>query len=428
MTSFTCPDRPVSLPRSTLLRAALLVWLGSLTGQAQTPSAAPLPNVFWADPQVMAESKAKLAAGDVSLKPVLDRLLDDANNALTVRPPSVMDKHRTPPSGDKHDYISQAPYYWRDTNSPDGRYIRRDGERNPESRIESDAGRLGGVCADVHTLALAYYFTGNENYAKHAVNMVWVWFLDPATRMNPNLNFGQGIPGQTTGRAAGLIGARGLVQLVDGLQLLSGSKAWTSQDREQMVAWVNDYLTWLTTSKIGLGESNATNNHGTWYDTQAVALALYVGKTNLAKQILENARQKRIAGSIEPDGREPRELQRTSSFGYSMFNLRALEDLASLCQNLGIDLWHYQTADGRSIRKVLEFMSPYADSSRKWPYQEIRGANRQSVAGALMRAAPHYPDNKFSQDLKFFDSDELATSRDRLLFRIQLPSQSLSKS
>ena len=50
-----------------------------------------------------------------------------------MKPPSVMDKGVTPPSGDKHDYMSQAPYWWPDPTKPDGSpYIRKDGERNPE--------------------------------------------------------------------------------------------------------------------------------------------------------------------------------------------------------------------------------------------------------------------------------------------------------
>lgn len=374
-----------------------------------------LPKVIYADPHALAEAKAKFQSGDPSLKPAFDRLLEGAQKALKSKPVSVMDKHQVPPSGDKHDYISQAPYFWKDAS---GHYVRRDGERNPESGKDSDAGRLGRVCSNAHTLALAFYFTGNEAYAAHAVELLRVWFLDPATRMNPNLNYGQGVPGEVEGRPMGIIGTRGFVGLVDAVALLSNSKSWTAADEEGMVGWMAAYLNWLQTSKLGVGEADATNNHGTFYDTQAAALAVFVGKTELARQIVSAARERRIAKQIEPDGKMPRELQRTKSFGYSAFNLEALEDLASIGQNLGIDLWHFRTSDGRSIRKALDFMAPYADPARQWPYQEIEQPNRNSLGILLLRAAPEYPDANYESVLKDLQTSELLSSQDRLLFKL----------
>ena len=185
----------------------------------QSPSATDLPKVIYADPHALADAKAKFLAGTNSLKPAFDELFATAQKALQSKPVSVMDKNQVPPSGDKHDFISQAPYFWRDTNSPNGRYIRRDGERNPESGKDSDAGRIGRVCSDVHTLAIAFYFSGNEAFAAHAAELLRVWFLNPATGMHPNLNFGQGIPGEVDGRPMGIIGTRGFVDLVDAIRL-----------------------------------------------------------------------------------------------------------------------------------------------------------------------------------------------------------------
>ncbi len=330
-----------------------------------------------------------------------------------------MDKQQIPPSGDKHDFISQAPYFWRDTNSPGGKYIRRDGERNPESNADSDAGHFGAVCSGAHTLALAYYFSGDEKYAAKAAELIRVWFLNPATKMNPNLNYGQGIPGETEGRPAGLISARGLVHLVDAIGLLGGSKAWTAADQQGMTAWFTDYLHWLTTSKIGRGELDAKNNHGTFCDTQAAAIALFLGKTETARDIVSQAREKRIARQIEPDGRQPLELARTKSFGYSCFNLRALMDLADIGRNVGVDLWHFQTADGRGLLKATEFLAPYADPQKKWPFQQIQQANRSDLGDLLVRAAAEFPDEKPVADaLKFLKPENFADNPARLYLKM----------
>jgi hypothetical protein len=382
---------------------------------ANEPQSADLPKVIYADPHVLAEAKAKYEAGDSPLKPSFDQLLDNARKALDSKPVSVMDKQRIAPSGDRHDYVSQAPYFWKDAT---GHYVRRDGERNPESGRDSDAGRLGQVCSNVHTLALAFYFTGNEAFAAHAAELVRVWFLNPATHMNPNLNYGQGIPGEVDGRPAGIIGTRGFVELMDAIELLRESKSWTTADHQAMKVWMTGYLNWLQTSKIGVGEQNATNNHGTFYDTQAAAIAVFIGKTDLARQIIRTAAERRIAKQIQPDGKMPRELARTKSFGYSSFNLRAMEDLASLGQNLGIDLWHFQTSDGRSIRKALDFMAPYADPQRKWPYQQIEKANRSSLDLLLLRAAPEYPGSHYETALRNIQATDLLASQERLLFRL----------
>jgi len=384
---------------------------------AKEPASLALPKVIYADPRALADAKASFQAGNTSLKPAFDHLFAEARSALHDKPVSVMDKNHLPPSGDKHDFMSQAPYFWRDTNAAGSHYIRRDGERNPESGRDSDAGRIGRMSSDVHTLALGFYFTGNEAFAAHAAELLRVWFLNPATRMNPNLDYGQGIPGEVDGRPMGIIGTRGFVGLVDAIGLLQNSSAWTAADQQGMIAWMTAYLNWLQTSKIGTGEGNASNNHGTFFDTQAAAIAAFIGNTNLAREIIINAREKRIAKQIEPDGKMPRELQRTKSFGYSVFNLRALTDLACLGRNLGVDLWHFQTSDGRSIRKALDFMAPYMSAEKKWPYQQIEKPNRGSLAILLLRAAPEYPDAHYEAALKNVAAEDLAANEERLLFR-----------
>ena len=347
------------------------------------------------DRAYMNDVRARGEKGDAAIAAAIARLEEDAKTALAVKPMSVMDKTITPPSGDKHDYMSQAPYWWPDPSKPDGKpYIRKDGERNPEiSRItdHDNLGRLGGA---VTTLSLAYAFTGREEYATHAARLMRVWFLDPATRMNPHLTYGQYIPGINEGRGIGIIETRSLPDMLDGMILISSSPAWTAADEDGLQTWMRPYLKWLTESPHGQEESKNGNNHETWYDVQVAGLALYTGQLDMARRTLEGSRA-RIARQIEPDGRQPRELERTRSWDYSEFNLAAFMNLATLGTHVGVDLWNYRTPDGRGIRQALDFMVPYATGERKWPFDQITTFRAGIIHQILRRGAVAWKEPKY---------------------------------
>jgi len=354
------------------------------------------PRVFLISAQKLTETKQRLQSGDKTFAAAIARLESDARKALQQEPVSVVTKEATPPSRDKHDYMSQAPYFWPDPKKPNGLpYIRRDGERNPEINKITDHRTLDQMEAAVRTLSLAYYFTGKDEYAAKATQVLRAWFLDPATRMNPSLEYAQFIPGVNTGRGIGLIETRGLVDVVDAIGLLAGSKPWTPTDQRGLEEWFGKFLQWMLESKNGREENAARNNHGTYYDVQATSFALFLGKKDLAKQIVETARQKRIALQIEPDGRQPLELARTKAWGYSNGNLDGLMQLARLGENVDVDLWNYQTKDGRSIRRALDYLYPFAVGDQKWTYPQLGGFDGSSLFPLLRRAAMHYRDEKF---------------------------------
>jgi len=333
------------------------------------------------------ERARQLIGEESRLRPAYDRLVREADAALLLGPFSVMDKPRLPESGDKHDYVSMGPYWWPDTTKPGGLpYIRRDGERNPELANGYDAPRFGAMTGAVTTLALAYYFSGDEKYAQRAALLVRTWFLDPVTRMNPHLRYGQRIPGITEGRAAGIIETRRLVDLVDAIGMLERSPSWTDADARGMRDWMAAYRGWLLTSDIGKEEQRAQNNHGTWYDAQVVALALFTGDTALARSTLETSKTRRIAAQIMPDGKQPFELARTRSLGYSIMNLEGLCRLAELARQVGMDLWSYRSPRGGSIRKALDYVAPYADPAVTWPGEQITTNAPDSFVLLLQRA------------------------------------------
>jgi len=388
------------------------VMLSALSASA--PASADLPpRVFVLDGGTLLENRRRLQAGDSSLPAALDRLTRDADSKLSKGPFSVTDKVAPPPSGDKHDYQSLGPYWWPDPKRPDGKpYVRKDGRVNPERAKLGDSGRFGEMQNAVITLARAWYFTQREEYAAHAAKLLRAWYLAPATRMNPNMNYAQAIPGRCEGRGIGIVDASRQPMLIDAVGMLRGSKAWTETDQQALVGWFDQFLQWLRTSKHGRDEDRTRNNHATQYDAQVVSYALFVGKPQIAAEVLRAVGKRRIATQIEPDGSQPHELRRTKSWDYSCANTRNFTHLAELGRNVNVDLWTHET-DRRSIRKAIDYLLPYATGQKKWTHEQIRKLAPGRLLTSLLQAAPHDATGRYAQAARGLLSDSAV---ERLLY------------
>lgn len=344
--------------------------------------------------------RQKIQAGDPEAQQVVGRLRKEADRLLDLAATSVMDKGVTPPSGSKHDYMSQAPYFWYDSSKPNGLpYIRRDGQRNPEIYTITDHRNLGELGSHTHTLTLAWYFTGDSRYADKVAGLLRHWFLDDATRMDPNLEYGQGIPGINTGRGIGIIETIPLIGIADAAILLESSGAWTSGDAAALRNWYRQYLDWMLNSKNGGDEHKAANNHGTWYLAQATAIALYTGDIEKARILAEEGKAK-MDHQIEADGKMPEELARTNGLGYSTYNLTAFFTLARLAAHTGVDLWHYRDSQQAGIRTAFDWLLPFALNQKKWEYQQIGGYNKEDIYSLLLQAYPVYADQQYLADAR----------------------------
>lgn len=366
----------------------LMSWFVLLAGTVAL--AAEAPRTFAIDAPGLAEVRARHARGDATATRDVAALRAEADKLLALQPASVLDSPGVAASGDRHDYFSAGPYWWPDPTKPAGLpYVQRDGVVNPESRTNGDMLAFRRTCESVRTLGLAFFFTGDERYAQKAAQLARVWFLDPATRMNPNFQHAQGIPGLSPGRGTGLIEARHLMLLNDGLALLASSRAWTQADAAATRTWLEAFYGWLGTSKNAADEAAAENNHGSWLAAQRAHLALVLGRTDDAKRIITAVRDERIPRQIGPDGAQPHELRRTRSLNYVLFNLEALAVLARLGDHVGLDLWKASTPDGRSLPAALRVVAPYVDPQKVWPKKDVSDENRARVLPLLVEALRH---------------------------------------
>src|SRR5258705_14014715 len=79
------------------------------------------PIVFVLNAKVLDRNKTRISNNDPGEITAYKQLIKDADNkAMTFELESVIEKMAIPPSGDKHDYISLAPYWLPDSSKADG--------------------------------------------------------------------------------------------------------------------------------------------------------------------------------------------------------------------------------------------------------------------------------------------------------------------
>ena len=337
------------------------------------------PNVFLYDPAALVYARSLYRQKTEPYVSLVKSLQQNANELLDVPPFSVMQKKHMPPSNDKHDYYSIGIYWWPNPETTDGLpYVRHDGKKNPEYD-QFDGPAIHKMANAAHTLSLAYFYTSDETYAKKATELIHTWFIDPESRMNPHLEFGQAIPGITEGRGIGIIETGNLLKVIHAVGLLEGSSSFTKVYYEYIRRWIQDYNHWLSTSQKGWDERRWHNNHGSSYDSQVICFAIFGGQDSLARVILDSVTIKRIDRQIFPDGSQPWELERTKSMSYSIKNLDHLIENAILGMHFGVDLWSYESKDGRSINKAIKFLIPYMLGEKEWPYEQYGGIQGQMI-------------------------------------------------
>ena len=294
-------------------------------------------------------------------------ILKEAAWALQQQPITVTAETCARSSGGKHDFYSEGDYWWPNPQDPNGPYIQKDGLTNPQNFV---AHRLAMIRFSriIGALASAYKITGDKKYVKQAIWHLKAWFIDSETLMNPNLQYAQAIKGVATGRGIGIIDTIQLMEVVQGLQAMQDSPLIDKQTLGGIKNWFNQYITWLTTHQYGKDEMNAKNNHGTCWTMQTACFAKFTGNKEIMDFCRNRFKEVLLPSQIAADGSFPLELKRTKPYGYSIFNLDAMTTICQLLSNETDNLWAFQTPDGRSIKKGIEFLYPYLKDKNTWPY------------------------------------------------------------
>ena len=295
------------------------------------------------------------------------RILSAANKYLQEQPETITSVRATRSEGGPHDYFSEGDYWWPDPKDPNGPYIRRDGMSNP-ANFNDHRELLIRLSLQMPALTAAWVITRKAPYAAKAADHLRAWFVDPATRMDPNLQYAQAIHGITPGRGTGIIDTLHLVEVARAAAWLEHSGALKPTEMDAVRRWFADYTNWMDTSKNGLQEKAAKNNHGTCWVAQVAEFSRFTHDNAKVAECRDLFRTKLVPDQIAPDGRLPLELARTKPYSYSLFDMDVLSAVCQIASIPGDNLWEFKTPDGRGIRKTIEFMFPYIQDKSKWPF------------------------------------------------------------
>lgn len=310
-------------------------------------------------------------------------------------------------AGGIHDFYSEGDYWWPDSLNPDGPYVKRDGETNPDNFVAHRHAmiRFSRIVAN---LTSAYLLSGDEKYLSPIFDHVSAWMINDSTMMNPNLQYAQAIKGIAMGRGIGIIDTIHLVEVAQSLMRLEEKGVLPQDIADASKKWFSDYLMWMSTHPYGIKEMNAANNHGTCWAVQAAAFAKYVGNDEMMDSCRVRFKEIFLPNQMAADGSFPREIDRTKPYGYSLFNLDAM---AALCQILSDNneesdnLWDYTTPDGKNMRLGLEFLRPYISDKGQWPYaHDVMYWEEWPVAHpAMLFAWLHFGDDAYLQAWQPFE-------------------------
>jgi len=312
-----------------------------------------LPNYSYAQKQVIENIRKETIAR--------------ANEMMSEKPVTVTSSSCKRSAGGLHDFYSEGDYWWPDPANPGGPYIQKDGQTNPENFSEHRSAmvRMSEITA---TLTSAWLLTGDRKYADKALEQLNAWFVDTNTLMNPNMLFAQAIWGRHTGRGIGLIDAYHLVEVAQSASILVGNKAIPDEKAVKIKEWFSEFLNWMTTHKYGIDEMNAKNNHGTCWVATASSMAVLTGNDQVRNMCIDRFKTILLPAQMADDGSFPLELKRTKPYGYSLFNIDAMCNVAQILSTQSTNLFEIKTSDGKSLKKSMEFIYPYIVDKFKWPF------------------------------------------------------------
>jgi hypothetical protein len=367
-----------------------------------------------------------------------DRILAAAERWLAQRPATIT-SHSCPRSpGTPHDYYSESQ-----PDSADETAAEAPAKAPAPFTAHRDA--VFDVGMAVPALTAAYLLTGGSRYAEHAVAWLTAWFIDPATRMTPRLDFASTVnpqPAQPSadadnaatvypgGRPEGILETLPLVEVTQAVPFLASSPALSEGDRKAVQAWFAAYLQWLTEPedsgpRLAALARDRKDHHATSWLLQAGAYTML----GVAQSDVERAEDSGLTAlrhrfetvtlraQIRADGTFPQELISTTPYRNSLFNLDLMAGVCHLLSTRLDSIWNYSLQDGPGMRSAIAFHFPFIADRSMWPYRADADHFRELPArrASLLLCARAYQRPEYASLWKTLPPDPPSPTIERTL-------------
>lgn len=294
-----------------------------------------------------------------------DRILTSAAEALKHAPQTVTSLPAPVTGLDPHLYSSEDVEWWPNEDDAAAPHEHRVGRNYPGAfTAHRDAVvRLNGI---VGACVAAWRLTAERRYADHAMLHLRAWFLDGATKMEPNLGHAGCVPKQAVGTPRGVEETVVLAEVVRAATFLCAYNGVATEDEAAgLRAWFGAFATWLNESKNGFIAREMKDRLAICWTLQAAECARFARNDALLLECSHRFRDK-LLRQMNFDGQFPLELHRPDAYAASIFTS---DCLAATCEVLSTPmdrLWDYTLPDGRGMRSAVAFLYPVLENRGAW--------------------------------------------------------------
>lgn len=294
-------------------------------------------------------------------------IINAANKVLQTEPVAVTDKSFSI-SGNPHNFESLSIYWWPNPQNPTGPYIAKDGQANPEHK-QYDLPRLMKMVDNLQKVGKAYIITKDSKYYDFFCKQLDVWFINDETKMLPNFNYCQFIPGRNNGKGnpQGMIDSYNFNSIIENINKVNAIQPIGNKRLKALKRWMKNFASWMENSDNGKVASRYKNNQGIAYDTTLFNIYRFAGNDKKCSQVIQSCCH-RIKQQIDNEGKQPEELKRTRAYFYSIWNLQHIVEFLTYANDASFDI---DNETRRKVCKSIQYLEQFIGHKEKFPYKDI---------------------------------------------------------
>lgn len=336
---------------------------------------------------------------DTALNKLVQQLIKTADKEIKNKAKySVMSKTLSPRSGDFHDYFSPwgATLAHRDLEmaSTDPAEVLKAKvilkRRELRATLRIDYLRLSNCFRNLTVLALAGFFTGEWKYSRKSADQVRMWFINPNTRMNPNINFARcdSIAGHSYGSSSGLNEVADLPFVLDAFRLLHRAKALSDDDMSGLWKWMRKYTGFLNKGLPARRAYFSSSRLGPLFDLHSASVGTFLGDFPMILRHTSLARGRMFShfGGVNIFGHLLKPIAGDDIMIAS--NNRSMHDateelliwatLSLVSERVGINMWRFtsrtrENRDGSKdpmLKLAVKAALPYFARKSRWDFND----------------------------------------------------------